>query len=356
MPKKRQNVSVACLTCRKHKIKCDGQAPPCSPCRRRQTVCTYPAVPDELPRHMLKRKYIESQSRVENFEEFLTLLMTRSEAEAFEICRRVRSGLDIKSVVSLVQEGDLLTQMHLRPEVRFQYTFPFLKHMPAFLYQQDNVYMNAPLFQSIHSHQERDTASEAATSNVHDIQYVVPYHAAELVDAQLGSVQLSKWTAVARDDAFLTQLLRSYFLLEFPFFPFFHKDYFLEDLIAGHEQFCSSLLVNAVLAAACHCYSRVQDRAEFWNPSTLGYQFLSECRRLWELEAGNSTITTVQAATIMALTYNKNGMDKIGWSYMMQAIKAAENMDLFGPVQNAHSTRLKAARTFTGWALFNFQA
>lgn len=171
--------------------------------------------------------------------------------EAIEICRRVRSGLDVKTVVSLVQDGDLLTQMHLHPETRFQYTFPFLKHMPAFLYQQDNVYMNTQLYRSIVSHQERDTASKAAASHGQDMQYVVPYHAAELVDAQVGSVKLSKWTAVAKDDAFLTQLLQSYFLLEFPFFPFFHKDYFLEDLVAGRQQFCSSLLVNAILAAAC---------------------------------------------------------------------------------------------------------
>jgi hypothetical protein len=49
-------------------------------------------------------------------------------------------------------------------------------------------------------------------------------------------------------------------------------------------------------------------------------------------------------------------MDKIGWSYMIQAIRAAESIDLFGEVQNAHSTRLKTARTFTAWGLFNFQA
>lgn len=58
----------------------------------------------------------------------------------------------------------------------------------------------------------------------------------------------------------------------------------------------------------------------------------------------------------MALTYNKNGMDSIGWSYMMQAITAAESIDLFGEMKDVHSPRLKAAMTFTAWSLFNFQA
>lgn len=168
-----------------------------------------------------------------------------------EICRRVRSGLDIDSVLSLVQDGDLLAQMHLHPEVRLQYTFPYLKRMPAFLHPQDNVYIKSRLYQSTISHQESDLVIKTPTSRDQDIRYVVPYHATELVDSQIASVKLSKWTAVPWDDAFLTELLRSYFLLEYPFFPFFHKEHFLEDLIAERQLLCSSLLVNAILAAAC---------------------------------------------------------------------------------------------------------
>lgn len=33
--------------------------------------------------------------------------------------------------------------------------------------------------------------------------------------------------------------------------PFFHKDYFLDDMLAGSSNFCSPLLVSAILAVGC---------------------------------------------------------------------------------------------------------
>ncbi|KAM3530884.1 hypothetical protein NHJ13051_001112 [Beauveria bassiana] len=99
-----------------------------------------------------------------------------------------------------------------------------------------------------------------------------------------------------------------------------------------------------------------KNRAEFWDPSTMGYRFLAECRRLWELEIGNSSLTNIQAATILSLTYNMNGLDKVGWTYMIQAIAAAESIDLFGDVPDSDSQKIKVVKTFTAWGLYGFQA
>ncbi|EJP66453.1 C6 transcription factor, putative [Beauveria bassiana ARSEF 2860] len=354
LPKKRQAVSIACDACRSRKIKCDGQQT-CFTCRKNQIECTYKTLRASPSTQELQRKYAESENKVKNFEAFITLLRSHKEKEAMEICKRVRSGVDVETILSLVQDGDLLVQMHLHPETQFQYTFPYIRHMPAFLCQPDNVYLNSPLYRSTRTEQRTDTTN-GTTSNDLGVQYFIPHHAAELVDPRFGSVKLSEWTAVTRDNAFLTHLLKIYFQFEFPFFPFFHKDYFLEDLIAGCEECCSSLLVNAILAAACHGYRNVENRAEFWDPSTMGYRFLAECRRLWELEIGNSSLTNIQAATILSLTYNMNGLDKVGWTYMIQAIAAAESIDLFGDVPDSDSQKIKVVKTFTAWGLYGFQA
>jgi hypothetical protein len=49
----------------------------------------------------------------------------------------------------------------------------------------------------------------------------------------------------------MRDLLRTYFLREHMWFIYLNKTLFLEDMAAGSEDLCSSLLVNAVLAFAC---------------------------------------------------------------------------------------------------------
>lgn len=96
-------------------------------------------------------------------------------------------------------------------------------------------------------------------------------------------------------------------------------------------------------------------RAEFWNARTLGYQFLAEARRLWELEIGDARITTIQAAIVLSIVHDANGSDKIGKLYLEQAVSAARGMQLF--VLSTQSDRdSQHVRTFTAWALFGIQA
>lgn len=71
------------------------------------------------------------------------------------------------------------------------------------------------------------------------------------MDAKLELINPSAWTSVSSDDKLMRQLLNIYFLQEHHAAPFFHKDYFLEDIVAKRHDFCSSLLVNATLAMAC---------------------------------------------------------------------------------------------------------
>jgi hypothetical protein len=61
----------------------------------------------------------------------------------------------------------------------------------------------------------------------------------------------SKWTSISSNDQLLPKLLEAYFLYDYPWFAAFHKDYFLVDMNNDSTRFCSSLLVNAILAAAC---------------------------------------------------------------------------------------------------------
>ncbi|KAF2475141.1 uncharacterized protein BDR25DRAFT_381964 [Lindgomyces ingoldianus] len=181
------------------------------------------------------------------------------------------------------------------------------------------------------------------------------FFAAELVDPLLSSANVSQWTPVTSDNDLLRKLIHAYFMYDHPFLTVVHKDYFLRDLASGRHRFCSDLLVNALLAQAYKTHSKMDNRVEFWNPRTLGYQFSAEARRLWEFEAGRSKITTVQAAMLMNISYSENGMDKIGWAYLVQAVDMSHDLHIFDTSTDIKSAEMENVRAFTAWSLFNYQ-
>ncbi|KAF9764439.1 hypothetical protein IL306_002811 [Fusarium sp. DS 682] len=105
-----------------------------------------------------------------------------------------------------------------------------------------------------------------------------------------------------------------------------------------------------------HGYSKMNQRSRFWDPQTLGYQFLAEARRLWELEIGHAQLTTIQAAIVLSIVYDANGSDEVGMSYLTQAVAAAHAMQLFSAKPKTSDDREYNARAITAWALFGIQA
>ena len=97
-------------------------------------------------------------------------------------------------------------------------------------------------------------------------------------------------------------------------------------------------------------------RAEYWNPKNLGYQFLAEAKRLWELESGKSRITTVQAAVSLNMVYNACGADKIGSEYTVQAVRMARKLKLFNQQSDIVCRETRMVMAYTGWSLFMWTA
>lgn len=89
--------------------------------------------------------------------------------------------------------------------------------------------------------------------------YRKPFHAAELVHPLLSQVSASKQTSVISNDVLFRTLLSNHFLYMHPVIYPFQVQYFLEDMASCTPRFCSSLLVNAVIASS---YVRVIGRHE----------------------------------------------------------------------------------------------
>ncbi|EEY16834.1 predicted protein [Verticillium alfalfae VaMs.102] len=178
-----------------------------------------------------------------------------------------------------------------------------------------------------------------------------------LVDRRVEAIRGSAWTSVAVADSVVRRLLGVFFILQHPFYTFFDKDIFLEDLVSERHRFCSPLLFHAVMAEACHGYSAISDRYRFWDPQKLTYQFLAEARRLWEIEmqSGEDKIATVQAAMILCAGYSTTGLDQLGTEYLRQGARMAERLQIFGSLDHVQNPLRRRVYGMTAWALFGYQ-
>lgn len=97
---------------------------------------------------------------------------------------------------------------------------------------------------------QRHAAADMNSRISHDIIYLVPYFSAEMVDPAVEKLTTEPWTRVISDNQLLRRLICSYFTFPHPCGPFVHKDLFLEDMMMCHSDFCSPLLVKAMLSIA----------------------------------------------------------------------------------------------------------
>lgn len=168
-----------------------------------------------------------------------------------------------------INDSNLLLQLHLVPETRLRYALPYSRDMPASLLVSGSPYLDSLMYEAASQRALHSQVHEpAATEPNHDVfpaeyasseyqsEYVKPYRAAILIEPRLETVKPSEWTTVSKDDTFMRGLLAAYFKHEYYLWPFFQKDYFLEDMAKlrtdnRNPPCCSALLVNVVLAYAC---------------------------------------------------------------------------------------------------------
>ena len=142
--------------------------------------------------------------------------------------------------------GDLLLQVALTPEARFRYVFPFRGDMPPYLIQPWNNYLKSPLFEwaAVDDAEEEPDMQETGHAGVGARDpFLKPFHAAEVIEVQLGSVEPSKWTTVCADNNLMRKILAAYIRQDYVFLTMFHKDSFFADMAAMRKQFarrCSS--------------------------------------------------------------------------------------------------------------------
>lgn len=148
------------------------------------------------------------QLKCDTHDALCDILRTRQEDVAIKILQRLRTGTDVETVLKSIHDGDLLLQVSLRPEYRYQYEFPYKQEMPTGL--ENSAWPN-PYLQSILYDKVRGSAppaeTDAQSGGERQRMYMTPYHAVELLDARLGAIDVTKWTAVPASNSLLRTLI-----------------------------------------------------------------------------------------------------------------------------------------------------
>jgi hypothetical protein len=217
--------------------------------------------------------------RYKAYEDLYEILRRSHDDDVALVLRRIRSGEDVESVVSSIEEGDLLLQLSLHPEWRIRYDFPGrFGPIPPHLDGWPNPYLKSKLLGGspfVSTDPENSTNQSTAETSAEDKVYAIPYHAAKIADPRLDQADPTQYTTVSTTKSVLLSLINIYLLHEYPWNSFFNADLFLDDMVRGRYQHCTGLLVNAVAAAAwvsshsltTRCNLLVSSHASAWLQS-----------------------------------------------------------------------------------------
>lgn len=159
------------------------------------------------------------------------------------------------------------------------------------------------------------------------------------------------WTTITNDMYLVRHLLALYFCWEYPTFASLSKEHFLRDFHSGRHIYCSSILVNALLALGCRFSDHPATKSNPEDSTSTGDHFFRESQRLLDEETDHHSLTTIQALGIMAILEASFGRDAESLYYAGQSIRLAFEMGLHNAPEHGNDDAL-AVQSATFWGAF----
>lgn len=169
-------------------------------------------------------------------------------------------------------------------------------------------------------------------------------------------VESTHWTDVTSNSALIDHILALYFCWEYPTFASFSKEHFIQDFRVGITKYCSSLLVNAILAVGCRFSNHPEARQDANDSSTTGNHFFAEAMRLLELENNKHALTTIQALGLLSLREASCGRSNESIFFSNQSIRLAIEIGLHkepNEISDEEDQIHDEVRSVTFWGAFN---
>ncbi|KAF2471620.1 uncharacterized protein BDR25DRAFT_260105 [Lindgomyces ingoldianus] len=311
---KRRCVQSACVPCRKRKSKCDGGTPVCATCTAvYQTDCFYDLETESRRTKATaqKRDSLTVTATTSDSADFIiNLIRTLPEREVYELIRHIKK--DPFDLASLAESWKKTT-------VTLPHTTTSAKHS---LEGDLSLLLGKPA-----TTRTGESRHFGHTSSLGLVPEDENYTCSRVPTVFPERHRNGTWTTVTDDIHFVNRLLELYFMWSHPFYIIFSRECFYKDFRSGRQKYCSPLLVNALLAYACHFSDEPRARLDPGNPRTAGDHFFAEARRLL-FEDESPSITTTQALCVMAMREPSAGRDSSGFMYIGRCIRMVVELGL----------------------------
>jgi hypothetical protein len=220
------------------------------------------------------------------------------------------------------------------------------RHLPEQLFDSSGSYSTESLFGSLYP--EYDSGMPTNFSGLEQVLWPISTPTSQPLSGN--------WTKITGDVNLIHHLLALYFCWEYPIFAPFHKEHFLRDFHNGERRYCSSLLINAILALSCRFSTLPLTRIDPADPASAGDHFFKEARLLLDKEATQHSLTTVQALAVMSMREVSCGRDQEGRYYAAQSLRLAIEMGLNRVVGGELEENLSCVQLWTFWGAFSLDS
>lgn len=352
---KRRCVSTACVACRRRKSKCDGNLPKCAACASVYlTECEYAPHTDHRRKGVYKKDGDNVKTKTSTLQILTQALLNHAEEDAVELLKQMRTTDNLEELAQIVDarskgrepapdspidEADFSELPKFDVELSGKMGDLFLDGCVKFIGGTSNL---------LWLNEGADGVSPLSSSIKTTIK---PREEA-----------ITSWTTVTNNKDLILHFLNMYFCWHYPYFTTLSKKLFYRDFLTGvPSQYCSSILVNAMLALGCHFSSKPAARADPEDNATTGDHFFSEAKRLLyeNEEFANARLCTVQALALMSVREAGCGRESKGWVYSGMSFRMASDLGLNVdvPAMNGSSQLSPEdvdARRITFWGCFLF--
>jgi hypothetical protein len=346
-PLKRRCISTACIACRKRKSKCDGNLPACAACSQvYSTECIYDPNSDHRRKGVYKSDVDTLRTKDSTLQTLIHAILNYAEDDVPDLVREIRTCESLDAVAERIaakengeddgEEIDRRGSMDA-PEQASRMS-PFESHLYG---KMGDLWLD-----------EGSVRYIGGTSNL--IHVAQGPHTPPNTDEYLQQENaITSWTDVTDDPQLILHLLNMYFTWHYTFFTLLSKQLFFRDFSLGRpppgtrrkEQYCTPLLVNAILALGCHFTSHNKARDNPDDSATAGDHFFREAKRLImeNDEHERPHLTTVQALALMSVREAGCGREGKGWVYSGMSFRMACDMGL-----NMDSSHLTVSKEISG--------
>lgn len=311
---------------------------------------------------MYKEKLDSLKTRNSTLQTLIQAILNAAEADVPELVRQIRTCESLDDVADSIlrQENGLEDEdgFDYNPEYTTTFTLPTFEtelsgKMGELRLENGSVRFLGGTSNLIYLEPEADEDED--------------YNGVDLVTQQ--DEPLTSWTTVTQDTEVIVHLINMYFTWHYPYFTTLSKSLFYRDFLLGKPQgtpkrtvYCSSLLVNAMLALGCHFTNSPKGCQDPNDPATKGDSFFAEAKRLIveNDEYEKPRLTTIQALSLMSVREAGCGREAKGWVYSGMSFRMAQdmglNLDSGGMTNNKEVMDDKEidARRVTFWGCFLF--